>query len=194
MVLLESGVLKIYKKFTGEQPCRNVISIKLLFTFTEITIWYGCSINLLHIITILWEHLWRTPSGNFTIKGNKFSSCFFFVTMLLNQKNSSKKQRPLSTVNSTSICSKKDYIRSLLRRIIKVSCGLMYLLNVMKEGHFINWSHLITFEKSIMSTFCVFHFYQILYFSYSVAKDKVIDKPRGFRDLRLIKCFKCLRY
>ena len=28
-VFLVKGVLKIYSKFTGEQPCRSVISIKL---------------------------------------------------------------------------------------------------------------------------------------------------------------------
>ena len=28
---LEKGVLKLYSKFTGEHPCRSVISIKLLF-------------------------------------------------------------------------------------------------------------------------------------------------------------------
>ena len=31
------GVLKIYSKFTGEHPCRNGISIKLLRNFIEIT-------------------------------------------------------------------------------------------------------------------------------------------------------------
>ena len=41
-VFLEKGVLKICNKFTGEQPCRSVISIKLLRR--------GCScVNLLHI-------------------------------------------------------------------------------------------------------------------------------------------------
>ena len=35
-VFLRKGVLKICSKFTGEHPCRNVISIKLLCTFDRI--------------------------------------------------------------------------------------------------------------------------------------------------------------
>ena len=37
-------------KFTGEHPCRSVISIKLQSNFIEITLRHGCSpVNLLHI-------------------------------------------------------------------------------------------------------------------------------------------------
>ena len=49
-VLLVKGVLKICSKFTGEQPCRSVISIKLLCNFIKIIPRHGCSpLNLLHI-------------------------------------------------------------------------------------------------------------------------------------------------
>ena len=49
-MFLEKSVLKIRCKFTGEYPCRSVISIKLLCNFTEITLRHGCSpVNLLHI-------------------------------------------------------------------------------------------------------------------------------------------------
>ena len=37
-VFIRKGVLKIYRKFTGEHPCRSVISIKLLCNFIEITL------------------------------------------------------------------------------------------------------------------------------------------------------------
>ena len=48
-VFLGKGVLKIYSKFTGEHPCRSVISIKLESNFVEITLRHGCSpVNLLH--------------------------------------------------------------------------------------------------------------------------------------------------
>ena len=44
------GVLKICSKFTGEHPCRSVISIKLQSNFIEIALRHGCSpVNLLHI-------------------------------------------------------------------------------------------------------------------------------------------------
>ena len=49
-VFHEKGVLKLCSKFTGEQPCRSVISIKLFYYFIEITHRDGCfPVNLLHI-------------------------------------------------------------------------------------------------------------------------------------------------
>ena len=49
-VFIEKRVLKICSIFTGEHPCRNAISIKLLCNFIEITLRHGCSpVNLLHI-------------------------------------------------------------------------------------------------------------------------------------------------
>ena len=49
-VFLRKGVPKICGKFTGEHPCRSVISVKLLCNFIEIALRHGCSpVNLLHI-------------------------------------------------------------------------------------------------------------------------------------------------
>ena len=49
-VFLRKDVLKICSKFTGEHPCRSVISIKLQSNFIEIALWHGCSpVNLLYI-------------------------------------------------------------------------------------------------------------------------------------------------
>ena len=45
-MFLGKGVLKICSKFTGEHPCRNAISIKLLCNFIEIALRH---VNLLHI-------------------------------------------------------------------------------------------------------------------------------------------------
>ena len=53
-VLLRKGVLKICTKFTGEHPCRSVISIKLQSNFIEIALRHGCS--LVHLLDIF-----RTP-------------------------------------------------------------------------------------------------------------------------------------
>ena len=52
-MFLGEGVLKICSKFTGEHPCQSVISIHLQSNFTEITLRYGCSINLLLIFCSL---------------------------------------------------------------------------------------------------------------------------------------------
>ena len=49
-MFLIKGVLKICSKFTGEHPCRSMISVKLLCNFVEITLRHGCPpINLLHL-------------------------------------------------------------------------------------------------------------------------------------------------
>ena len=49
-VFLGKGVLKICSKFSGEDPCRGVISIKLQSNLIEITLQHGCPpVNLLHI-------------------------------------------------------------------------------------------------------------------------------------------------
>ena len=49
-MLLGEGVLKICSKFTGEHPCRSVISMKLLCNVIEIVLRHGFSpVNLLHI-------------------------------------------------------------------------------------------------------------------------------------------------
>ena len=55
-LFLGKDVLKICSKFTGEQPCRNVIPIKFQSKFIEITLQYGCSpVNLLHIFRTLFD-------------------------------------------------------------------------------------------------------------------------------------------
>ena len=81
-VFLGKGVLKRCSKFTGENPCRSVISIKMLCNFIEMTLWHGCSpINLLHIF--------RTPflalhglNWSFSIQ-NLPSRFFIFATRKL---------------------------------------------------------------------------------------------------------------
>ena len=60
-VLRKIVVLEICSKFTGENPCRSVIPIKLLYNFIEIALCHGCSIvNLLHIF---WTPFPKNTSG-----------------------------------------------------------------------------------------------------------------------------------
>ena len=61
-MFLGKGVLKICSKFTGEHPCRNAISVKLLRNFIENTLQHECSpVNLLHIFR---THFLKYPSGS----------------------------------------------------------------------------------------------------------------------------------
>ena len=77
-VFCEKGVLKICRKFTGDRPCRNVISIKLLCNLIEIILWHGCSpVNLLHFF--------RTPFSKNTIRG-LFLKLFWRQSWLKNLK------------------------------------------------------------------------------------------------------------
>ena len=56
-VFLKKVDLKICIKFTGEHPCRSVISIKLLCNFIEITLLHVCSpVNLCSFIEITLLH------------------------------------------------------------------------------------------------------------------------------------------
>ena len=92
-VFLLKGVLKICSNFTGEHPCRSLISIKLQATFIEITLQYGCSpVNLLHIeIALRYEcspvnllHIFRTPFSKNTSVWLLLNtlSCFFVFAFL----------------------------------------------------------------------------------------------------------------
>ena len=48
--VLRKRCLKTWSKFTGEYPCRSLISIKLRWTFIEIVLRNECSpVNLLHV-------------------------------------------------------------------------------------------------------------------------------------------------
>ena len=53
-VFLVECVLKICSKFTGEHPCRSVISIKFQSNFIQITLRHGCS-------PVFLLHIFRTP-------------------------------------------------------------------------------------------------------------------------------------
>ena len=80
-VFLGKRVLKICTKFTGEHPCRSVISIKLQNNFIEITLRHECSpVYLLHIF--------RTPFPKNTSGGlllndgwNVPYSCLFLFSL-----------------------------------------------------------------------------------------------------------------
>ena len=72
--LLKKVVLKICSKFTGEHPCRSVISIKLKSRFGMVA--------LLYICCRFSEHLFlRTP-----LKSCFWTSCFFRMKKLFFQK------------------------------------------------------------------------------------------------------------
>ena len=74
-VFLRKGVLKTCSKCTGEQLKRSVISIKLQYNFTEITL--RCSpVNLLHIFRM---PFYKNTSGRqllyLVMSGNEFHNC-----------------------------------------------------------------------------------------------------------------------
>ena len=81
-VLFAKVILKICSKFTGEHPCRSVISIKLLCNFIEITLRHGCSpVNLLHTFR---THFPRNTSGwlLLLIYCNSSANIFFLYDFL----------------------------------------------------------------------------------------------------------------
>ena len=71
---LWKSVLKIYSKFTGENPWRSGISIKLLYNFIEITLRNRCSpLNL--------PHIFRSP-----IPKNTSGGLLLYITKLTKQE------------------------------------------------------------------------------------------------------------
>ena len=67
-MFLGKGVQKICIKFTGEHPCRSVISIKLFCNFIEITLRQLVSpFNLLHIFRTLFP---KDTSGRLLLKSD----------------------------------------------------------------------------------------------------------------------------
>ena len=74
-VFLEINFLKICSKFTGEDQCRSVISVKFsscLSNFIKITLWHGCSlVNLLHIFRTLFP---KSTSGRLLLQLRKYLS------------------------------------------------------------------------------------------------------------------------
>ena len=69
-VFLGKGVLKICSRFTGEHPCRSVISIKLLWNkvakqlyWNHTAAWvFSCKFAAYFQITFSLEHLWMAAS------------------------------------------------------------------------------------------------------------------------------------
>ena len=65
-VFLRKGILKICSKFTGENPCRSAILIKMLSNFIELAFWHGCSpVNLLQIFRTSFP---KSTSGRLLLK------------------------------------------------------------------------------------------------------------------------------
>ena len=71
-VFVRKGPLKICSTFTGEHPCRSVISLQLFCSFIGITFRHGCSpVKLLHIF--------KTPFPNNTSGGLLLLGVFHFL-------------------------------------------------------------------------------------------------------------------
>ena len=84
-VFLRKGVMKICSKFTGEHPCRSVISIKLLCNFIEIALRHGCSsVNLLHIFRTPFP---RNTSERLLLDSRKLFSVIWILTVSPEIKN-----------------------------------------------------------------------------------------------------------
>ena len=102
-MFLGKGVLKICSKFTGEHPCRSVISIKLQSSFIEIIFWYGCSpVNFLHIFRTPFH---RTPLGGCFWR----ISLIIFINLWVRNRQSSKHVFPFKSDN----CLRKLTSRTL---------------------------------------------------------------------------------
>ena len=98
-MLLGKGVLKICSKFTGENPCRSVISISLT------SAWVSCKFAAYFQNTFFREHLWVAASAYHSL-----SKCIMsqkIVQYNINAHLTLSWRRPLSYRNqSTDLRSK----------------------------------------------------------------------------------------
>ena len=79
-VFLWKGVLKISSRFTEEQPCGSVISVRLRSIFIEITLRHGCSpVNLLHIFR---TPFFGTTSGWLLLQLGTKKFCLLYISFL----------------------------------------------------------------------------------------------------------------
>ena len=83
-VFLGKDVLKICCKFTGEHPCQNLISIKLLCNFIEITLRH-----LLHIFKTTFS---KNTSGGLLLN-TAFIKIFMHTSVLIGNKISRSKRK-----------------------------------------------------------------------------------------------------
>ena len=80
-VFLGKGVQKICSKFTGENPCRSVISKKLLSNFIEITPRHECSpVNLLNIFR---TPFYKNTSGGVLLTKHEYTESMSIPNVLI---------------------------------------------------------------------------------------------------------------
>ena len=123
-MFLIKGVLKICCKFTGEHPCRSVISIKLQSNFIEIKLRHGCSpVNLLHIFR---TSFLKNTSGGLLLKLPKFSH----VTYLQDKSGKfTSIKYPLTSDRLEVNVSKNrlTYLLIILQTSWRLQCGSKYV-------------------------------------------------------------------
>ena len=97
----------VCSKFTGEHPCRSVISIKLQNNFIEITLRHGCSpVNLLHVVRAPFPK--NTPGG-----------LLLFIWIPAGVGYISWRHRP-------EVFCKKGVIKNVAKFVGKHPCGVFF--------------------------------------------------------------------
>ena len=147
-VLLVKSVLKIWSKFTGEHPCRSVISIKLLCNFIEITLRHGWSpVHLLHIFRINFAK--NTPGWLLlpSTRGSLIQSCqdrgpsIKHVRKIFRKTNISNPlicTRPNAYQGVRNVCPLENFAYVLDRWSLEekgVLCGLSRMTNTLQQSN-----------------------------------------------------------
>ena len=102
VVFLWKGVLKICSEFTGEQPSRSVISIKLQISFVEITLPTACfPVNFLHIF---WTPFHKNAFEVLLLQKERSTYSVLKKPMLI--KKSRQNNFPFNTDTGTHVESK----------------------------------------------------------------------------------------
>ena len=138
-VFLGKGVLKMCSKFTGDQPCRIVISIKLLCNFIEITLRHGCSpVNLLH---------------TFRTRFRKDISGWLLLIILILILSFYSAYHIIITFNAWC-SSKRSYIIKQTSSFQLLVCLCVYERLVDSTLHFFSWRRSLSYRNQSIDSLC----------------------------------------
>ena len=121
-VFLVKRVLEICSKFTGEHPCRSVISIKLQSNLFEITLRHGfsCKVAACFQNTFFQEHLWVSASVNLRwLARLKFSKCDLSKVLV-------RKYRKKLLLTTIFIENTFFILVTMIISLEKVSCNVLF--------------------------------------------------------------------
>ena len=140
-VFLKNAVLKIYSKFTREDPCRSATSIRFLGNFIEISLRHGCSpVNLMDIFKTAFA---KKTSGRLLLFFNLRVTLLLCLSVIVTvikvypeavpRKGSSKKILKNSQNPQENTCTRVSFLKRLWYSCFPVNFAKFLRTTLLKE-------------------------------------------------------------